>query len=295
MLDFKEVGLGDKEIIDCYLKEDFFQISDISFANLYIWRWARKIAYTIIEECLIIQTTYENQKPFYFFPIGRGDKKRAIEILLQSQEAPLEFHSLQKQSVAFLQKYFDGMFDFSLNLDRSDYVYDVQELIALSGRKYHKKKNHLNKFLQTYPHFVFEHIDKTNKDEILYVWKQWFEAQNNPSQGLIDENKGIVDVLQNWEALGLMGGLVRVDQKIIAFSFGEIINEEMVVMHIEKADSHFAGAYQIINQQMLQHIFFHMKYVNREEDLGIEGLRKAKMSYNPVFLVEKYQAVQITA
>ena len=292
MLEFKEVELEDRGIIQKYLAQERFFISDVSFVNLFLWRKARKIAYAVVCDCLLIQTTYVGEKPFYFFPIGTGDKKRVVELLLE-QDSTLEFHSLELAWVEFLREHFAGVFDFELNRDRSDYVYDVQELISLSGRKYHKKKNHLNKFLQTYPQFVFERISVENSAEVLGVWGEWFGMIESPSVGLVNENLGIVEVLGAWGELPIEGGLVRVDGRIVAFSFGEVMSSEMAVIHIEKADSSVAGAYQIINQQLLANVFSHVKYANREEDLGIEGLRRAKMSYNPVFLVEKYEARRV--
>lgn len=289
MLEFKEVELEDRGIIQKYLAQERFFISDVSFVNLFLWRKARKIAYAVVCDCLLIQTTYVGEKPFYFFPIGTGDKRRVVELLLE-QDSTLEFHSLELAWVEFLREHFAGVFDFELNRDRSDYVYDVQELISLSGRKYHKKKNHLNKFLQTYPQFVFERISVENSAEVLGVWGEWFGMIESPSVGLVSENLGIVEVLGAWGELPIEGGIVRVDGRIVAFSFGEVMSSEMAVIHIEKADSGVAGAYQIINQQLLANVFSHVKYANREEDLGIEGLRRAKMSYNPVFLVEKYEA-----
>lgn len=292
MLEFKEVELEDRGIIQKYLAQERFFISDVSFVNLFLWRKARKIAYAVVCDCLLIQTTYAGENPFYFFPIGAGDKKRVVELLLE-QDSALEFHSLELAWVEFLREHFAGVFDFELNRDRSDYVYDVQELISLSGRKYHKKKNHLNKFLQTYPQFVFERISVENSAEVRGVWGEWFGMIEAPSVGLVNENLGIVEVLGAWGELPIEGGLVRVDGRIVAFSFGEVMSSEMAVIHIEKADSSVAGAYQIINQQLLANVFSHVKYANREEDLGIEGLRRAKMSYNPVFLVEKYEARRV--
>lgn len=293
MLEFKRIALEDKDIIEDFLRQEYIMISDINFTNLFIWRKSRNISFAIVENCLVIQTIYPSQKPFYFFPIGNGKKIQAIERLInfsKKRDEILEFHSLEQESIKFLEKNFPNQFNFKLNRDRSDYIYSIAELIALNGRKFHKKKNHLNKFLQTYPNFIFEVLDKSNVDEVLDVWRDWFEIQENPSSGLINENIGIIEVLENWDALNIQGGLIRVDSKIIAFSFGELINKDMAVIHVEKADLTFSGAYQIINQQLLANIFYQVQYVNREEDLGIEGLRRAKMSYNPLFLLEKYDA-----
>ncbi len=288
---FKDITLKDKQIFETYLSQDQYQISDINFGNLYLWHKARKISYAILSDCLIIQTTYENKNPFYFFPIGKGDKLGAIKSLFtyaQTRGEVLEFHSLELENLDFLKAHFQ--LESFLNRDRSDYVYNISELINLSGRKYHKKKNHLNKFLQTYPHFSYEEITAQNANELNQTYQQWFEATPDPSDGLKNEFIGIQNALNHWNELDFIGGIVRIDGKIIAFSFGEVINEKMVVIHIEKADSSIHGAYQIINQQLLKNSFSKYEYANREEDLGIEGLRKAKMSYNPAFLVDKYEA-----
>ncbi len=288
---FKNITLEDKKIFETYLLQDQYQISDINFGNLYLWHKAREISYAIISDCLVIQTIYENQKPFYFFPIGRGDKLAAIKELfnfMQNKGEILEFHSLELENLDFLKLHFQ--LESFLNRDRSDYVYSIPELINLSGRKYHKKKNHLNKFLQTYPNFIYEKITAQNTNELNQTYQQWFKATPNPSDGLKNEFIGIQNALNHWDELDFIGGMIRIDGRIIAFSFGEVINEKMVVIHIEKADSAIHGAYQIINQQLLSNHFSQYEYANREEDLGIEGLRKAKMSYNPIFLVDKYEA-----
>ncbi len=290
-MDFKEITLSDRDLIQSFLNVQDYQISDISFGNLFLWKSARKIAYTILQGCLVIQTTYANQMPFYFFPIGGGDKLGALHELLaycRQHDQILEFHSLQKDWLEFLQAHFK--LESFLNRDRSDYIYHIPELIALSGRKYHKKKNHLNKFLQTHPDFSYEAISAQNAMEVSESYQIWFEKAQDHSKGLQDERIGIKEVLKHWDCLHLKGGAVRVEGRIAGFSFGEEISKDMAVIHIEKADAEIPGAYQIINQQFLKNTFCHLLYANREEDLGIEGLRQAKMSYNPAFLVKKYEA-----
>ncbi|RDU59888.1 hypothetical protein CQA44_11035 [Helicobacter sp. MIT 14-3879] len=288
---FKELELSDRQSICTYLRQDSFMISDISFGNLFIWRLARKIEFAIIHECLVIKTTYPNQNPFIFFPIGAGDKLSCLKALKQyfdSLNLPLELHSLEAKSVDILNCVFKNIKP-KLNRDRSDYIYLTSNLINLSGRKYHKKKNHLNRFFEEYAGFNFEMIDSSNLSELQQTWKVW--AQNHTDSSLIDESRGINSALQHYEALNFKGGLLRFNSKIIAFSFGEVISQELCVIHIEKADTLYRGAYQAINQQLLKHCFADTKYVNREEDLGIEGLRKAKMSYNPDIILEKYEVI----
>lgn len=290
-IDFKDITLDDRELILSYLKQDSFMISDISFGNLFIWRLARKIEFAIIYECLVIKTTYIDKNPFFFFPIGAGNKHSCIEILSQycdDLDILLEFRSLEEKSISILREIF-GDIKPLLNRDRSDYIYLTKNLIELSGRKYHRKKNHLNRFFEEYRGFSFEKIDSNNLQELQDTWHLW--SQDHIDSGLIAESKGIVSVLQNYCALGFRGGLLRFDSRIIAFSFGEVISSELCVIHIEKADIAYRGAYQAINHQLLSHCFADIKYVNREEDLGIEGLRKAKMSYNPHIILDKYELI----
>lgn len=299
MIVYKKISLQDKALFDFYLGKDFFYISDINFTNLYIWRNAREIAYAIVNECLVIKTTYTGKTPYYFYPIGANeeDKIACIQKMIQdcqTKNEPLEFQSLEKKSVEILQNFFGKKFNFKSNPNRNDYVYDTKELIKLSGRKFHKKKNHLNRFLQNYPDFTYTSIDKNNKELVKKVWGTWFKQlkeNGEISQGLANENAGINDILKDYEYFNLKGGFISAEEKIVAFSFGEAINDEMVVIHIEKANSYYQGSYQIINQQLLLNEFSEYKYINREEDLGIEGLRQAKMSYNPIFLVEKFEGI----
>ncbi|MCI5786621.1 DUF2156 domain-containing protein [Helicobacter trogontum] len=287
---FQDITLQDKTIINTYLKQENFMISDISFGNLFIWRLARKIAFCILYDCLVIETTYTNQEPFCFFPIGSGDKKAALFALYsyyKQKGQKLVFHSVEKQNLDVLYEVFGDTIMPILNRDRSDYIYKTQDLIELTGRKYHKKKNHLNRFFDEYRGFTFETIDENNTNELLETWQKWDNSGSDI--GLQNESKGIISVFENYSNLGLLGGLLRFNDDIIAFSFGEIMSQNLCIIHIEKADINYRGAYQAINQQLLLHCFSDITYVNREEDLGIEGLRKAKLSYNPEFILEKYE------
>ncbi|MFW6307419.1 MAG: phosphatidylglycerol lysyltransferase domain-containing protein, partial [Campylobacterales bacterium] len=135
-------------------------------------------------------------------------------------------------------------------------------------------------------------LNSKNRAELDIVWREWFsKIEKKAPYGLKMEHLGIIDMLKKYDYLNLKGGLLRVDEEIVAFSIGEALSEECVVIHIEKANTSYHGAYQAINQQFLSHEWSGFKYVNREEDLGIEGLRKAKLSYHPVILGKKYEVV----
>lgn len=293
-MEYTKLALQHKALLESFTKESGRWLSDTNFTNMFMWRHSREISFCILDNQLIIQTQYPLSAPFVFYPLGQGDKKRAISSLIeyyQKQGLALELHSLQASEVEQIQRDFPHQFEISQRRDRFEYIYNTKELIELSGRKFHKKKNHLNRFYLQYPTAQFESLEARNLDELAEVNHQWFHASKDKhDKGLYYENLGINDALQHFEILGLSGGLLRYEGEIIAFSFGEELDERMALIHIEKANLAFSGAYQAINQALLKHKFSHLLYANREEDLGIEGLRKAKLSYQPSFLIEKYDA-----
>ena len=297
MIAFQPIDLESKDIFTHYLARDSLVLSDMSFANCFIWRNARDICFAQVQDCLVIQTRYEGKNPYIFYPIGDGDKQGALKICKEfyaQNNLALEIHALNATQAKHIHAEFG--IQPQENRDRFDYVYNVPELIALSGRKYHKKKNHLNFFLQEHKDFVFEEISTHNASEIMQVNDKWFEANPNKTEGLKFENLGINDALRFYDELGLKGGIIRVNGNIEAFSFGEVLHgdlegKKVALMHIEKANQQIRGIYQAINQQVLEHCFAECGFVNREEDLGIEGLRKAKLSYQPCALLEKFEVV----
>lgn len=301
IMKFHLLTIEHKEIFDKYLSADNLALSDINFTNCYMWRHAREISFAEVAGNLIIKTQYQSQEPFVFYPIGGGDKEASLECLREyfgSLNLVCSIRSLSKEQAKQLQQIYP-LAHIQQNRDRFDYIYNVSELMALSGRKYHKKKNHLNSFLQEYPQFVFESISASNIAQIQETYTTWYEANPNKNEGLSYELLGINDALNAYERLALRGGVIKIDGQIAAFSFGEDIpcvleNEgisgRVAVIHIEKAHSQYRGIFQAINQQTLTHCFKECAWVNREEDLGIEGLRKAKLSYQPAFLLEKFEA-----
>lgn len=312
-LSFKPIALESRSEILRFLHNDHFSIADISFGNLYIWKHARAISYAICGDSLIIQTRQthkEGQNPYFFFPIA-GDESSKLEALktLESYARengfPLHFERLETHNLPLLRQAFPAI-SIEPTPDRFDYVYSIEELIALSGRKFHKKKNHLNSFLQRYE-WEIEPITQANASELAQVARIWLDSNPAKNDDLELEYLGICAALESFDKLGLQGIAVRAREKlalgsgnidpaesvlpVIAFSFGEIISDEMAVIHIEKAAPNIIGAYQIINQQLLARCFSSLRYANREEDLGIAGLRQAKRGYNPIFMVEKHRAV----
>ncbi len=271
------------------------EASDMLFGNLYIWHFSRDISYAILNDCLVIKTKFPNEKyPFIFYPLGLGDRQKTIKDVMDyflSNNMKFAIKSLEPYQKYELEKNMPNIFDISPNRDRFDYIYNVSDLINLNGRKLHSKKNHLNKFLNLYPNFVYERIDSSNAIDVFESYVEWFNKNPNITDGLRNEFVGIESTLRNFNLLDMKGGVIKIDNKIAAFTLGEQINSNSVVIHIEKANTFYEGIYQAINQQFLCNEWNEMEFVNREEDLGIEGLRRAKMTYNPIRFVEKFEAV----
>lgn len=293
-MDFRRLELKDAVFFQKFFAADKTDIGDFSFVNLFIWRHQRVIEFCETDGCLIIKTTPRDENPYYFFPFGAGDKRRAL-MNLKNHAQILNFRALTNENLAILRDVF-GDFVAVEERDRSDYVYKTAELITLAGRRFHKKKNHLNGFLKAHPDFRYEKITLENTKIIAQKQEEWFAAhpEGTENSGLFFENCGILDVLLAFPDLAtqnsIRGGAIFVQDLPVAFSVGEILHENMALIHVEKADPKIPGAYQIINQQFLEHEFFAQEFVNREEDLGLPGLRKAKMSYNPAYLIPKFNA-----
>lgn len=307
----KPLDLEDKEIIESYFKAAAPLVSDLSFTNLYLWHFGRFIGYCELdcngEKCLIIKTKYPDEVPFIFYPICKNtalsqkEQKEIRKLAIEQSAAqfrangiPFSMHSLSEDQVAELKEFFGEDYEIIYRDDRSDYIYSAPELIELKGKKYHKKKTHLNRFNERYE-YSYEPLSENNCNELIETYKIWFGKIADVSSGLKNEFTGIIESLRKFSHLSFKGGLLREKSsgKIIAFSFGEMLNPNTVVIHIEKADIEYSGAYQAINQQFLEHEWnsAEIELVNREEDLGIAGLRKAKESYHPLYLQKKFDAI----
>ena len=188
-----------------------------------------------------------------------------------------------------LEKWYPGRFQIEYERDNADYVYESEKLVALPGKKLHGKRNHVNKFKSIYANrWSYESISKENVEECFQMALRW--RNDNGCNEDLEKNAEMcvtLNALRLFEELGLTGGVLRVDGEIVAFTIGEPVCSDTFVVHIEKAYAEIPGAYNMINQQFVEHECMDYTYVNREEDTGAEGLRRAKLSYRPVFLVEK--------
>ena len=199
-------------------------------------------------------------------------------------------HLVQEMEFAQLDSWFPGKFQIEYDRDIADYVYEAEKLATLAGKKLHSKRNHVNRFQENNPEWVYESITPENVEDCFQMALKWREEmQCEIDVEKRDEMCVTLNALRLMEELNLKGGLLRArpQGEVIAFTVGEPLSEDTFVVHIEKAYASIQGAYPMINQQFVLHEAQDFKYVNREEDTGAEGLRKAKLSYRPAFLVEK--------
>ncbi|MDO4521838.1 MAG: phosphatidylglycerol lysyltransferase domain-containing protein [Eubacteriales bacterium] len=290
-INFKRPELEDQEIIKSYLGKVKTRSCECTFANVYLWSRFYFVEYAVVNDALIFKCG-KGEETFFDFPFcDEMHRKPAIEIIkayCEAQGMALRFGMMTPEQFSQLEELYPGEFEIAYDRDRADYVYETEKLANLSGKKYHGKKNHVNKFKKTYADWSYETITEDNLEDCFQMALKWRNINGCEE----DEEKNAelcvtLNSLRLFRELDLRGGLLRVNGEVVAFTIGEPVCDDTMVVHIEKAFADMDGAYPMINQQFIQHEAIEYRYVNREEDLGEEGLRKAKLSYRPVFLVEK--------
>lgn len=291
-INYQTPALEHRSTILSYLQQVHEFGSEYTFSNIFLWAKHYGVTFAIIRDMLVIRSVKQDHCS-YAYPIGANPAKPVIEQLLeQARQDKVVFgmHGLTAEKVQLLEQQFPGHFTFTPERDTFDYIYRSEDLITLKGKKYHGKRNHINRFETEHPDWFYEPITSHNMQECLLFAQEWLQRQDSIHPGLTSEYQLIQTAFRWFDILGLVGGLLRVDGKVVAFSLGEPINQQVFVVHIEKAYPEITGAYPMINREFIKHEASSYEYINREEDLGIEGLRKAKLSYRPAILLEKYRA-----
>lgn len=278
MIDFKEIEIKDRELITSYTSK--LGISYYSFTSLYIW--GRKFAnkYAVIDDTLVIVGSEEGSLPVCFCPIGKADIKDIAE-KLEKELGKFSFMPLTADMAGEIQKALPGKFEAKRCEDFDDYIYNTEDLISLRGKKYHAKRNHINKFMQQYEYKYIE-MTAENAHQCLSVEKTWLKNKGDDKDDMmLEERYAIGKLIENFDELHLKGAMIEIDGRIVAFSIGEQLREDMAHILIEKADISYDGLYALINREFAVNEWGDTTYINREEDMGEEGLRKAKRSYYP--------------
>lgn len=284
---YKELTLNDRDkYLDVYNHEDYPH-SQHCFTTIYIWRRLLKTTFDIIDGNFCTVNRRRNGSAFFSFPTGSGDTNASLDKLFSDFGTDSSLMCVTADMIKKINA--DEKFDITEARYNFDYVYETQKLISLSGKKLHAKKNHLNKFLSAYPNYSFEPVCKSNLADCMLLTDMWFdrkyEVKNDYAKAEYDS---IRDLLSNMDTLECKGLILYVNGTPAAYSVGEYLSPETAVIHIEKADTAFDGSYAMINNLMAKHVFSDTQFINREEDMDIESLRKAKLSYRPHHFVEVF-------
>ena len=295
MLEFKSLALEDRDLINTYLQKQNYRASDLCFTNLYCWGKKFDTQFAVNDGWLFIRFKDNKGRNSYLKPIGDGDLKEGIDAIMadhRSFDTVFQIRGITQEMMEEIEQAMPGMFDYSLNRSVSDYIYTTEKLIHLKGKKLKSKRNHINRFQRENE---WKYKSLTGNPELVKECKRmldkWMEVnmeEKDPS--LVYDDFATTQMLDHFEFFNLRGGLICVNNEIVAFTIGEPLTEDTIVVHVEKAFADIHGAYSIINQQFVEHETAGFTYVNREEDMGIENLRKAKLSYQPDILLEKYNA-----
>ncbi len=267
---------------------------EFSFVNLSLWGRQRA---AFVDGMLVIFAQFD-RRAVYTFPLGQGELVPVLDAIIDDAKQrgiPCCISGLDKEKCQLLEKLYPGKFRFHMDRDTFDYVYNIDDLADLKGRKFQKKRNHINKFRMANPDWRVESITPANLDRVSELTDQWFlqKKRNDPDSDLHLERTALDRALADLSKWGLEGLMLLVEEKPVAFTLGSRLAEDCFDIHFEKALDTVDGAYPAINQAFaayLRNKYPTLRYLNREDDMGIEGLRKAKLSYCPAFMVEKYWA-----
>ena len=280
-MEFRTLRLSDKELVEGYLSREPYIGSETSFTNMFMWREDYHIKIAVREEMLLVALSRPAFGTVYRIPSG-ADPRKGIDILRDEVGKDLVLCPVHEHEIAWLAEY-DPALHIQHLRSLDDYVYRIRDLIDLKGKKYHGKRNHLNYFLQTYA-WEYHRITPEMIEPCHAAVNGWVRERNaRPGEEL----RAMDDLFLHYEALGLTGAYITVDGEIKGVTVGEE-HQKTALIHVEKCDTDIRGIYVAINQLFLEREFSHLEYVNREEDMGEEGLRRAKQSYHPALMVEKY-------
>jgi hypothetical protein len=288
------LAIGDKILLDFLFKKMQPRMSELTFTNLFVWNKAEPVWLSRLDNAVLLQRSRMRDGQVLLFPPLTREPilslLKQIENKATNSRPQMLFYYDDSDEATRLAA--EG---YSVELDRDDwdYVYLSSDLADLPGDKYHSKRNFISRCLSAHK-CEYTKIDDQVVKDCLQLQTEWCNLRKCDSvQGLEGENKAIKTVFDNYGLLGVFGGAIYVDGKLEAFTVAEPLNNDTAAIHFEKANPEIIGLYQLINQRFCQNDLRAFSFVNREQDLGVKGLRKAKLSYHPHHMVEKYTATTL--
>jgi hypothetical protein len=290
--EFKPLGLEDKEIIRRILWDYQPETSELTVTNLLIWTDSYKFAWSLKGNWLLIISDSPEGRSWAFPPVGPASRAEICRELLEwlREIKGVIVPSIVRADGRLVAELANSSkFLIEPLRDHFDYVYRSDDLIQLAGNKYQGQRNHINHVMRLYT-FSYEPLQEKHLSACLDLAKNWCALKRCAEDlSLQGEWEAVKASLRNFHALNLQGGVILIDNQVEAFTLGELLNKETAVVHIEKANPMVSGLYAVINREFCRHSWPEVPFINREQDLGVPGLRTAKMSYHPHHLVEKFR------
>lgn len=300
MLEFHSISMEDRQrFMQCAAQHND-RLCEHCFTDLFIWKDHYDTQVCFFDGFVLVKSaTWPDKRPTYLAPVGKGDIKAAVEVLMQDaaeRGIPFVMHGASERGMAEIEAAMPDVFQWTEVRDSADYIYLSQRMISLAGKKLQSKRNYVNRFHREHDgHWTYEVMDHDNMKDAFAFHLKWEERNGRGGGSEADssgETKAITLLMDHFDELGLRGGIIRIDGNIVAFSMGCPMSEDTFDIQIEKADADISGAYAIINQEFARRNCADYTYINREDDLGLEGLRRAKLSYRPEMLAKKFTAVR---
>ncbi len=307
MIDFRDPEIQDRAWVERAFRSSGNQGCEYSFATMFLWSATYRQQVARLGDC-VLERLHGPQGPGYLFPAGTGPLEEtlaALEADAAQRGEPCRFFCVTPEQKELLEAARPGRYYLEADRDGWDYLYQVDRLASLAGKKLQAKRNHINRFTERYPDWHVEEITFDNLWECAQLdleWNRRYRSLDETSaemeaQARLDERHAISKAFAHYQDLGLFGLLLRAEGEVLAFTMGSLINPETVDVHFEKAYGEIQGAYPLINREFarwIQERLPSVVWLNREDDMGLEGLRRSKESYYPDKMVEKYLAVPAT-
>lgn len=295
MSDFHPITIADKEWLRPILRSHGNKSCEYTFGNLFIWKDVSCVMVKQFECCVMIR--FDCDFECYLFPFGCCDIKKALaEVEKDAAETGhlLRIIAATKGEVEATEAAFPGRYKATLTPDYGEYIYNSSDLIELKGKKYHQKRNFISRFETNNPGYCFREITPSDKQRLLEMNERWYsrhtEGLESIPKSIMHEHQAVISAIENFEALDFKGGYIETPEAgIVAFAIGEPIDDQTFCVHIEKAFTNFEGSYAIINREFARAFCGGYQFINREDAAGIEGLIKAKLSYYPYEVTEKFE------
>ena len=294
MISFQHLDPAKKAAYDRFLHHCGERGCEYNFSNLYLWGRQR----AAFHEGNLVFFSQFNRQSVYPFPLQGGELKPTLDAIIhdaKTRDIPCRLTSLSEADCALLEELYPGQFRFHMDRNGFDYIYAIDDLADLKGRTYQRKRNHINRFRQNYPDYTIEPLTDENTVEAVLLLQKWYadRALSDPLADFQMEQAAIFKALRNRTELGIEGLLLKHNGRTLALTMGSALSETMFDVQFEKALDEADGAYPTINQEFAKYLRAKhpkLQWLNREDDMGLEGLRKAKLSYAPHHMIEKHWA-----